>query len=235
MKKRLLFLVMLLSLLPLVLGAAIHGRVFDYNLRLAENSIVRISTVPEQMIVSSDGIYSFNVPIGDYVITAFLKDESGTITYLVEENISVIDEGDYVRDLILFPSEDLDELNLENDIEQDLKEQEGEQEGLMPVHTRILISAGLILLLGIIVWLALRDKGKKKGVFGGVVGGEEPDDLAELLAFIRKHRRVTQKEIRKEFSLSEAKISLMITDLESQGKIRKIKKGRGNVIVYMGK
>jgi uncharacterized membrane protein len=35
--------------------------------------------------------------------------------------------------------------------------------------------------------------------------------------------------------MSEAKISLMLTDLESQGKIRKIKKGRGNVVVWQEK
>jgi uncharacterized membrane protein len=52
-----------------------------------------------------------------------------------------------------------------------------------------------------------------------------------VLAFIRSHKRVTQKEIRKSFPMSEAKISLIITDLESQGKVRKIKKGRGNVII----
>ncbi|MHC1584962.1 MAG: helix-turn-helix transcriptional regulator, partial [Candidatus Syntropharchaeia archaeon] len=32
-------------------------------------------------------------------------------------------------------------------------------------------------------------------------------------------------------SLSEAKISLMITDLENRGLVTKIKKGRGNVII----
>ncbi|HII71494.1 TPA: hypothetical protein HA265_01940 [Candidatus Woesearchaeota archaeon] len=43
--------------------------------------------------------------------------------------------------------------------------------------------------------------------------------------------RSTQKEIRKYIPLSEAKISLMIAELESQGKIKKVKKGRGNIII----
>ncbi|MDP2750920.1 MAG: winged helix-turn-helix transcriptional regulator [Nanoarchaeota archaeon] len=57
-------------------------------------------------------------------------------------------------------------------------------------------------------------------------------DLEKILEILKKNDgRATQKEIRKEIPLSEAKISLMITDLEAKGKIRKIKKGRGNIII----
>lgn len=233
MKKRLLFFVVFLFFIPLVLGATIHGKVFDYNLRLVENSIVSINTVPEQIVVSVDGSYSFNVPVGEYILTAELKDEFDIVRFSVQDNISVVDDGDYVRDLILFPREDLDELDLEEDINQDLEEEKQEEQAKeMPVFTRILISLVLLIILAFILWIALKDKGKKRDLTG-LDKIEQEDDLAGLLAFIRKHKRVTQKQIRKEFPLSEAKISLMITDLESQGKIRKIKKGRGNVVVYV--
>ena len=44
--------------------------------------------------------------------------------------------------------------------------------------------------------------------------------------------RISQKELRKELlPLSEAKVSLIITELEHLGKIEKIKKGRGNVLI----
>jgi len=43
--------------------------------------------------------------------------------------------------------------------------------------------------------------------------------------------RTTQKEIRKQLPLSEAKVSLIITELEEKGVVKKIKKGRGNVII----
>ena len=57
-------------------------------------------------------------------------------------------------------------------------------------------------------------------------------DLRKVIAIIKNNNgRTTQKEIRKEIPLSEAKISLMITELEDKGIVRKIKKGRGNVIV----
>lgn len=57
-------------------------------------------------------------------------------------------------------------------------------------------------------------------------------DLDALMSFIRKEDgRTTQKDIRKQFPLSEAKISLMIAELEDKGLIKKIKQGRGNIIV----
>ena len=34
------------------------------------------------------------------------------------------------------------------------------------------------------------------------------------------------------FPDSEAKISLVLTELEAKGKIKKIKKGRGNIIIW---
>ncbi|MHC1566853.1 MAG: helix-turn-helix transcriptional regulator [Candidatus Syntropharchaeia archaeon] len=62
--------------------------------------------------------------------------------------------------------------------------------------------------------------------------GELPEDLKEVISIIQQNGgRITQKELRKKLSLSEAKISLMITDLENRGLVTKIKKERGNVII----
>lgn len=56
--------------------------------------------------------------------------------------------------------------------------------------------------------------------------------LEEVLKIIEEEDgRTTQKEIRKKIPLSEAKISLLIAELEHKGKIKKIKKGRGNIII----
>ena len=43
--------------------------------------------------------------------------------------------------------------------------------------------------------------------------------------------RINQLELRQQLPYSEAKVSLMLADLESRGLIRKIKKGRGNIII----
>ncbi len=59
-----------------------------------------------------------------------------------------------------------------------------------------------------------------------------PEDLIEVLVIIEKNDgRITQKDLRSKLRHSEAKVSLMVSDLEDRGLIRKFKKGRGNVII----
>jgi uncharacterized membrane protein len=61
---------------------------------------------------------------------------------------------------------------------------------------------------------------------------ELPEDLRELYDLIlKKGGRTTQKEIRKDAKYGEAKVSLMLADLEDRGLIKKIKKGRSNIII----
>lgn len=61
--------------------------------------------------------------------------------------------------------------------------------------------------------------------------GDPDEDLKQVLDVIKKEGgRTTQKELRKHIPLSEAKVSLMVAELEAKGKIEKIKKGRGNII-----
>ena len=62
---------------------------------------------------------------------------------------------------------------------------------------------------------------------------QEPGYVDQALEIIKKHDgRINQKELRKEMMyLSEAKVSLIVTELEHKGKVEKIKKGRGNVLI----
>ncbi len=56
--------------------------------------------------------------------------------------------------------------------------------------------------------------------------------VKEVIEFIESQGgSTTQKDIRKKFTSSEAKISLVITELAHKDRIEKIKKGRGNIIV----
>lgn len=59
-----------------------------------------------------------------------------------------------------------------------------------------------------------------------------PSDLQEVMDIIRGQRgRITQKELCSRLKCSDAKVSLMLADLERRGFIEKFKKGRGNVVV----
>lgn len=42
--------------------------------------------------------------------------------------------------------------------------------------------------------------------------------------------RITQKELCSRLKCSDAKVSLMLADLEKRGLIEKVKQGRGNVV-----
>lgn len=65
---------------------------------------------------------------------------------------------------------------------------------------------------------------------------ELPEDLNDLYNIImKKGGRVTQKEVRGEMKCSEAKVSLMLDDLQDRGYIKKIRKGRSNIIIAESK
>lgn len=59
-----------------------------------------------------------------------------------------------------------------------------------------------------------------------------PDDLQEVLDIvIANGGRMTQKDLRGKLRYSEAKVSLIVSDLENRGLVEKFKKGRGNIII----
>ena len=96
----------------------------------------------------------------------------------------------------------------------------------------------LILASGILLY-AFRKKLKKNVIANAPKMPKEEiaeimtDDKEKVINIIRRHgNRTTQKDIRKEMPLSEAKVSLIIAELEHEGSIKKIKKGRGNIIIF---
>jgi len=52
-----------------------------------------------------------------------------------------------------------------------------------------------------------------------------------VLDIIVEEGRITQTELRTRLPYSEAKVSLLVADLEDRGLIKKIKKGRGNILI----
>ena len=210
--KKLLFLITFLLILPITQAAIIHGNIYDIELNTAKDTILRINTIPEQTFVAKDGSYSFTVSEGKYTITAIY--ESNYKKYSISQQIQVVDEGDYILDLILFP--DLSE-------EQDILDQDIDLENPYQEKISYLWYVGFILIIVIITILFKLQKPKPK---------EEDDITKKVLKFIKDNGgRTTQKDIRKKFPMSEAKISLVITELEHKNKIKKIKKGRGNIII----
>lgn len=203
-----------------VLGAEIHGYVYNLNLEKINDVIVSVNTEPKQTFVVKNGTYSFNIPSGDYQISAEYR--NGVIMD-ASENISVVGEGSYVLDLILFPSLEEEEVMLE-EADIDLDEDYFRKPDYRPM---LFILMFVVVVLGLFVYLYRQNK-----EINIKEGEEERAELKNLVSFIKKQGgRTTQKDIRKEFPSSEAKISLMITELEKKGRIQRIKKGRGNIII----
>ncbi len=217
-------------------AAVIKGTIYNDYLEVQQNSIVEVNTVPRQQFIAKDGKYSFNVPEGEYTIRAsYLEDK--VLLAEDDENITVQGEGEYLLDMILFPSlSEEDILQEAQDLDVNVPE---DAAGKINYVLYILYAALAILgaVLVFQVWKRIkRPKTKNEAAEQDVSSqGKQADQINELdpyVNFIKEHKRLTQKEIRKQFPLSEAKISLILTELESKGVIKKIKKGRGNIIIY---
>ncbi len=212
---------LLLLLLPLANAATIYGAVYDFGLNKVE-AVVDIDTTPRQQMVAKNGSYSFAVNAGSYILRArHVKTDS-----IIEENITVNEDGSYVLDLILLPSFDaLDDVDavpddmLIDDVVQD-----------RPVSHWL---AWLVVFtaLGFLVYRSVKSAPEKL-IQKEVREVPVADELNSVMKFIDEQGgRATQKDIRKQFPYSEAKVSLMIDELEEKGLVKRIKKGRGNVIV----
>ena len=223
----------MLTFSPLVNAATIQGSVYDIFLEELDKAIITVDTEPKQMAVSKDGSYSFEIPPGEYTILATYYGEEET--YELEEGIKINEGGVYTLDLILTPvlGDDIlgdDVNNFGNFSEDNLKlDEEKESSNLGIIIT-------IIALLIIISYLHFAKSHFIKDLDESNLKSETEEDLEKLLKFLKEQGgRSTQKEIRKKFPSSEAKISLMITELESKKLVKKIKKGRGNIIILTKK
>ena len=203
---KLLILLVLIIAFESVSAATLHGNIYDEDFNLITDVVVSIDSEPEQIIVSKDGSYFFQVGLGNYTINAEYYSNDILLGFIHEE-INIIYDNDYIIDLILVSTEN----NKEKDFDFSL----------------ILIFVLLLILIFLIFWKK-KPKEKKKH--------SEDSELNDVLDFIKKQKgRVTQKEIRKALLLSEAKASLILTELEHKNIIERIKKGRGNVIILKNK
>jgi len=217
--------ILILLLLPVLAlntqGALIHGSVYDLELNTLSQAVIEVDTTPKQVMVSRNGSYEFTVAPGKYNIIA----KHTNLELLTKEEITVKEEGSYVLDLILFP-----DLGLEEELlNETLVIEEYDEPSPIPTIAIIII---LILIIGVGVWYWKKKSPVETHKEEAKEEKKTKYDLKEILDFVKKEGgRTTQKELRKAIPYSEAKISLMIAELESQGKIKRIKKGRGNILI----
>jgi uncharacterized membrane protein len=237
MKHKLPLFLFLLLIIPLASAATLKGSIYDENLELGKDVLVEVNTIPQQKYLAKSGSYSFELPVGKYTLTA--KNNQ----YVITENIEILSpSGEYVLDLFLLP-DFVEEDELWQETQQELPI--GTEENVVPWWSWMIAGIIFAALLGRIIYT--RKKYGSLSLFRKKIKAEskktveqhkeelaqEPGYLEQALEIIKKHDgRINQKELRKEMTyLSEAKVSLIVTELEHQGKVEKIKKGRGNVVI----
>jgi uncharacterized membrane protein len=231
------------SLIASAQAAKVYGTIYQWSdfENPLKGTIVEVNSTPSQYVVSTNGTFSFNLSPGNYMIKAKYY-RNNILEYTAEDEIRIDREGDYVHDLLLFPPTELDnqylgDINLTSDLE--LKNDSNQ---IYYIIT-ILVFAALLILY----WVKKKknkpieqDAGETIGIPPENIAKTEsielPEDLREIYELIlKKGGRVTQKDLRKEVKYGEAKVSLMIADLENRGLIKKFKKGRANIIIAEAK
>lgn len=245
-RRFILCLILITFLISCASAANVYGTIYEFSSfdKPLKNAIVELeeNSSRVQFKVSGDGTYSFNITPGDYIIRAKFYNETNILELIGEEKLR-IDQPEESRniDIILFPpidqeSEYLGDINLTGEIET-------KDTDYTSYIMLILVS---LIIISIVILVARRKKSipiESKNIIPApkppevIPAGTKsdmvlPDDLKELYEIIiKKGGRTTQKELRKEVIYGEAKVSLMITDLEDRGLIKKIKKGRSNIII----
>jgi uncharacterized membrane protein len=226
MLRKILFFVLLLA--SVSLAATVYGTIYEWStLEPLKDCIIEVNSTPAQQLISKGGNYSFQLPIGNYEITAKYY-ENNSLLLESTDKVSVVSDGTYLMDIIMFPAIDLGE-PLFNETDPNLEE----QYLFTDQNNWLNIAFFLIALTAVILVFASKIMTRKK---------EEPEEslakkparlskeARQVLEIVQREQRLTQKELRKKLPWSEAKVSLMVTDLEERGLIKKIKKGRGNII-----
>ena len=243
---------LLLTFISFANAALIRGTIYDANFSVVKDVVVEISTVPKQIYVTKDGNYQFEVPKGVYYrITASKQDLKAS------ELITIKEDGEYTLDLILLPSA--------LDLEPEKKTEEKKFPFLFLALIAFFGASILGLGVYFYKFFKLKPKVQVAQQEENAQSEEQikqseqqatqfeqqseqqtqqtqeqkeelDDELKSILDFLAKEGgRTTQKEIRKAIPWSEAKVSLMLDELEVKGYIEKFKKGRGNIVILKNK
>lgn len=215
LQKRLMRIVQLIVLLLLFntqYCAFVSGNIYTQNFQPSNHTILKIEGKFSYWLLSDKPNFSLFLPQGEYTISAKGLDEKGNELSEIEEKI-IIGETDQKLDLLL--------------------KQKFDWSGIF---------IGVFVLLSIISFFLITKKTttQKQNIeieskpveqfedSSMYVMDQDAKKVIELLKSMEN--RSTQKELKEFSKFSDAKLSLILTELEQQGYIKKFKSGRANVI-----
>ena len=227
-----------------VFAATLEGKVFAWQtLDPLNGAVIDFNSIPKQRIISENGDYRVGLETGSYEIQAVYYESEVPLLYALEE-IEIKTDGAFVFDLILFPisEQDLNRLRILG-AGKEFPEKQGNP--MVLVIVLVLLTIALSLFLFFRKQKQIEEEKKlhrttekiEQVVEEKTTEEKKLDKYAlEVIDVLKRSgNRLTQKELREKVSVGEAKVSLIVAELEQLGIVKKIKQGRGNIVVLKEK
>jgi uncharacterized membrane protein len=217
------------ALFAVLHAAALGGSIYSMDsFDAVQGVLVKADGASTYQVFSSDGVYSMEVAPGAYNISAYYY-ENGTLTGYAKDEILVGAEG-AAYDIVLFSPDEFEGIEGFGigEIDEDIPA--GRKDDWAP------LSFGLVLLIAAVAaYLLLGRKKAEKPLKAGKERelDEEEKKVVEILEGSEGMRN--QKELREILKCTDTKISLLISSLEAQGYVKRIKKGRENIVKLVKK
>ena len=194
--------------------------------------VVRAEGASTYQTFSMDGTYKMDIPAGEYAVKALYYVE-GNLEGYAEDRITV-GEGGTSYDFVLFSPDEFEGV-VGFDVpeaDEDIPERKDDW--------ALATAAGAVLLI-VAVAIAYFFLTKKKPGGRGVQEEALPAEKKELDVEERRVLEIlknsegmrNQKELREIMKCTEAKMSLLVSGLEAQGYVKRIRKGRENIVKLM--
>ncbi len=264
MKVRFYILVLAIALFlaQLSQAALITGTVYDTNLEPIK-AVVSINTTPKQTQVAENGSFEFQVPVGTFNLTATAGNQSFSQPITVVSD--GVFRSDLILFGFDEPTLELpnvtDEAGLnQSEIGNGGSPGSGTTARQSPPNAQPWgLYAGIIVALAILAFIAYNYRkisAEAKALSTQTAAAKTAprstprpralparpseknlnDFQKQIIAELRNSEgRMNQKDLRKLLPWSEAKVSIELDLLEEQGLIKKIRKGRGNIVILSEK
>lgn len=222
-------LIALLIFLTFSYATTVYGNIIEAeNFEQVNNTIVKlIGPTTTQFVVNEN--YSIELAPGNYTLTAHYL-ENGKLKYYTKDNFTVTGEKQ-LFDIILLPTDFQESYDLELDMLDPPIKNKVDTTAMLTVFALVIV--GLLLILTLVWYYIIRKK--DLGVRDDIEKVDKKysldQDGKKVLEIIEQNEgRLTQKELRQILKWSEAKTSLVVAELEAIYRIKRIRKGRENIL-----